>query len=276
MAEVTIVITLFNKEKFIKKAIESVFNQQFSDWKLLILDDASTDQSVAIVEEYLPNERIQLIKLTKNLGQTHLLNYALALIDTPYFLQLDADDWLDETALLYVHDVMRANPSLALVYANNIDYVEDADGNIFQTRHVNHEQFVNRYQLLKQLWYTLLPRFYRTEAVKEIGGWLAQSKGDMLVEDYQMILRLAGKYDWQWLNETLYYRRIYNWNQRKHEDTLPIRAQFVFDLYNQLLLEWGDEYRADFDKVWGMYVIKDFIPVPLAKRMKNPRPSVPL
>lgn len=276
MAEVTVIMTSFNKEKFIEKAIDSVFAQKYTDWKLLIIDDASTDSSTQKVEKYLPNERIRLIKLKRNLGQTHLLNYALALIDTPFFLQLDADDWLDENALLYSYREMKANPSLALVYANCFEYVENTNGAVTSKRHYQLQQFHDRYRLMKEIWFTLTPRFYRTEAVKDIGGWLAQSKGDMLVEDYQMILRLAGKYDWKWLNETLYHRRVYDWNHKKHMNSLPIRSQYVFDLYNQILLEWGDEYRADFDKVWGMYVIKDYVFVPLNQRMKNPRYSVPL
>lgn len=276
MSEITIIITLFNKDKFIEQTINSVLKQQFTDWKLLIIDDASTDDSTKKVELFLPDERIKLIKLKRNLGQTHLLNFALTLIDTPFFIQLDADDWLDEKALLHSYNIMKSNTKLAIVYANNIDYIEDVNGNIVSTRQITHKQFNDRYELLKELWYTLLPRFYRTDAVKDIGGWLAQSDGDMLVEDYQMILRLAGKYDWKWLNETLYYRRIYDTNNKKHTDTLPIRTQYVYDLYNQLLKEWGDEYRARFVKVWGMYVIKDYIPTKKNKRIKNPRFSVPL
>lgn len=276
MTEVTVVIPLYNKESYIEKTIKSVLNQQFKNWKILIIDDASTDNSVKRVECFLPDERIQLIRLKRNLGQTHILNYALTLINTPFFIQLDADDWLDEKALLRCYDAMKSNPQLGLVYANNIDYFEDENGDIFNTQYRTHKQFKDRYEILKELWFTLLPRFYRTKAVKEIGGWLAQLHGDMLVEDYQMILRIAGKYNWKWIDKTLYYRRIYNQNSKKHEDTLPIRAKYVYDLYSQLLKEWGDEYRAEFKQVGGMYVIKKYISPSRSKRIKNPRWSLPL
>ncbi|GJM76088.1 hypothetical protein HMSSN036_83040 [Paenibacillus macerans] len=116
MGKVTVVITLYNKERYIDQAIGSVLRQTYSDWELLIIDDASTDGSVAKARQFR-DPRIRIVPLAENLGQCHVLNYALTMITSPYFMQLDADDWLDKETLRIMVEAAEANPHAALFTA---------------------------------------------------------------------------------------------------------------------------------------------------------------
>ncbi len=260
MTEVTVVITLYNKEKFIEDAIKSVLAQSVKNWHLLILDDASTDQSVKKVEPFLKHKNITLIQLKQNLGQTNLLNYALTLVETPYFLQLDADDWLPNHALKKLMEAAKKHSDAGMLYANHICYTYDEQDQLIEEKEIMLEQYKDRYQLLEKINEAMAPRFYWTEKLKEVGGWMAQTKGDMIVEDVQITLRLARLYPCVWINDFLYHRRKYTANQQKFDTTKSLRVAYRYHLFNQVLLEWGDEYVADWQQVNNHYYLKGLVP----------------
>ncbi|MGZ7440702.1 glycosyltransferase [Paenibacillus sp. TH7-28] len=261
MAMVTVVITLYNKERYIEQAIRSVIHQTYTDWELLIIDDASTDASLQKVRSF-NDSRIRTIALPHNIGQTHVLNYALTRISTPYFVQLDADDWLDQNALQRLAAAAQAHPQAALIYGNHLTYWLDAQDNVVNKEPTILEQYKDRYDLLLKMSQAMVPRFYRADAVREAGGWMVQEQGDMLAEDVQITLRLAGKYPFVWVNEILYHRRRDPANWKKFEETRPLRRQYRYELYNQILREWGGEYLADWRLSNDAYYLQGLIPAP--------------
>ena len=77
MILVSIVLSVYNGEKFIEQAIKSVENQTYADWELIIIDDGSNDRTEAIIKDYLKtDDRIKYYKKT-NSGLTKSLNYGL-------------------------------------------------------------------------------------------------------------------------------------------------------------------------------------------------------
>lgn len=257
--DVTVVITLYNKERYIKEAIQSVLNQTYSDWELLILDDFSTDESLKIARSFT-DPRIRVISLNKNIGQTHVLNYALTLIRTPYFIQLDADDWLDRNAISKMLSTAHQYPDAALIYANHISYSLDEQGHVVEEKTIILEQYIDKYDLILKMNWALVPRFYRTDVIRDIGGWMVQEKGDMLAEDVQITLRLAGQHRWIWVNDILYHRRRDPDNMRSFEKSRPIRQQYRYRLYNQILREWGDEYKGKWKLINKVYYLEKLEP----------------
>lgn len=92
--KVSVLMTVYNAERFLGEAIESVLGQTFSDFELLILDDCSRDSSWQIVQEYAQRDsRIRAIRNEKNLGGCENLNKGLRLIQSPYIARHDNDDW---------------------------------------------------------------------------------------------------------------------------------------------------------------------------------------
>jgi glycosyltransferase involved in cell wall biosynthesis len=86
---------VFNRERFVAEAIESVLEQDFGDFELVIVDDGSTDRSPAILGEYAErDERIIVVTLPANQGIPAALNAGLARARAPYIARLDSDDLL--------------------------------------------------------------------------------------------------------------------------------------------------------------------------------------
>ena len=88
---VTVLMAVFNGEKYLSEAIESILNQSYRDFEFLIIDDASTDCSKDIIKGY-QDPRIRLVENDKNIGLTKTLNKGLALSKTEFIARLDADD----------------------------------------------------------------------------------------------------------------------------------------------------------------------------------------
>ncbi|WP_166921432.1 glycosyltransferase family 2 protein [Flavobacterium poyangense] len=95
---VSVIIPTYNTEKFIRATLESVQNQSYSNWEAILVDDASTDQTVVIIEEFAQKDsRIKLFKLTENSGNGFARNTALEKATGKYIAYLDADDlWFPE------------------------------------------------------------------------------------------------------------------------------------------------------------------------------------
>jgi glycosyltransferase involved in cell wall biosynthesis len=90
---VSIIIPTYNTEKFIRTTLQSVQNQTYQNWEMILVDDASTDRTVSVIEEFAKNDdRIKLFKLEKNSGNGFARNIALEKAAGKYIAYLDADD----------------------------------------------------------------------------------------------------------------------------------------------------------------------------------------
>jgi len=90
---VSIIIPTYNTEKFIRATLQSVQNQTYQNWEMILVDDASTDRTVSVIEEFAKNDsRIKLFKLEKNSGNGFARNIALEKAVGKYIAYLDADD----------------------------------------------------------------------------------------------------------------------------------------------------------------------------------------
>jgi len=84
-------MSVYNGEPFLREAIDSILQQTFTDLEFLIINDASTDQSVKIIESY-QDSRIQMFSNVENIGLTKSLNKGLDLARGKYIARMDADD----------------------------------------------------------------------------------------------------------------------------------------------------------------------------------------
>lgn len=91
MPTISVLMPVFNAQKDLRQAIDSILNQSFSDFEFLIIDDGSTDQSAQIVESY-DDSRIRFLCNPKNLGLVPTLNRGLSEARGKYIARMDADD----------------------------------------------------------------------------------------------------------------------------------------------------------------------------------------
>lgn len=88
---VTVLMPVYNCELYIKEAIDSILSQTFSDFELLIIDDASADRTVSIIKSYI-DSRIKLIEKPLNTGLINSLNLGLQMAKGIYIARMDGDD----------------------------------------------------------------------------------------------------------------------------------------------------------------------------------------
>jgi glycosyltransferase involved in cell wall biosynthesis len=113
----SIVMANYNNARFIDQAIQSVLNQTFKDWELIIVDDGSTDNSVQKIKTVLHDSRIRLIQHPQNRRYTAALKTGIANVRAEYFGILDSDDALtaDAVKIMVQHHI--ANPDCGLIYS---------------------------------------------------------------------------------------------------------------------------------------------------------------
>jgi glycosyltransferase involved in cell wall biosynthesis len=108
---VSVLMTAYNREKYIAAAIESVLASTFEDYELVIVDDASTDRTVEIIRTYASrDERIKLFVNKENLGQFENRNLAARLSTGKYLKYLDSDDLIYPTGLQVLVEMMERFP----------------------------------------------------------------------------------------------------------------------------------------------------------------------
>ncbi len=93
MPAITVLMPVYNAEKYLKQAIESILNQTFTDFEFLIINDCSTDNSLKIIRQmHDVDNRIRLVNNEKNLKLTSSLNKGIDLAKGKYIARMDADD----------------------------------------------------------------------------------------------------------------------------------------------------------------------------------------
>ena len=123
---VTVLMTVYNGKNYLNEAIESVFCQTLNNYEFLIVDDASTDNSIEIINSY-KDSRIKLLKNRENIGQTASLNKGLSIAQGKYIARLDQDDICLPKRLEEQVAFFKKNPSISILCSR--EYSIDKQGN---------------------------------------------------------------------------------------------------------------------------------------------------
>lgn len=123
MPHFSIIIPLYNKAPYIRKAVESVVEQTYKEWELVVVDNGSTDGSGEIVASYT-DQRIKLLHLDENIGPGGARNQGVAECTAPSICFLDADDWWEPTFLEEIAGLIDRHPG-AGIYGTGYYIVND-------------------------------------------------------------------------------------------------------------------------------------------------------
>jgi hypothetical protein len=116
-AAVSVIVAVFNYGPYLEACIRSVLNQEGADIDLLILDDASTDDSLSIAGKISGEDaRVRVIAHTHNRGHIPTVNEGMAAVNSDYVVKLDADDMLTKGSLLRSVALLEAFPTVGFVY----------------------------------------------------------------------------------------------------------------------------------------------------------------
>jgi glycosyltransferase involved in cell wall biosynthesis len=122
--EISVVMPAYNAEKYIAESIESILNQSFSQWELIIIDDGSTDNTAEIVAKFQSDKRIKLIKQA-NGGVSSARNAGINAASGNYITFLDADDAYLPENLQAKYEKINTDSGIEFVYSDL--YICDSD-----------------------------------------------------------------------------------------------------------------------------------------------------
>ena len=111
---ITVLMPVFNADKYLNIAIDSILSQTFSNFEFLIIDDGSTDKSVEIIQAYT-DSRIRFIQNVSNQGISATLNKGISLSTTELIARMDADDICYPERLENQYNFFMADPECALL-----------------------------------------------------------------------------------------------------------------------------------------------------------------
>jgi glycosyltransferase involved in cell wall biosynthesis len=172
----SVLMSVYNGEKFIEPTIQSVLNQTYSDFDFVIVDDGSTDNSRKIVQQYEQKDlRIKGIYLDENTGFSGALNLGLAKINTQWVARIDEDDIWYATKLEKQMSFLQKNEGYALV-ASWMNYI-DKNGNIIgesREDYIVWEKVEKRYKQNKTVVFCHSSIVFDRNLVVNIGGYRKQ------------------------------------------------------------------------------------------------------
>lgn len=245
MADVTVLIPCYNAGLFLCDALKSVFNQTYTNWRIIIVDDASTDDCFIHAEKYLNDPRVCVIHNTRNLGQSKSQNIGLASVNTPFFVQLDADDWfMPNTLQILMAETQNLSSDMAVIYGNFNYIYYNAKGMVIRKTSEKGRSFSDPYDFLRYN-RTVRPRFFRTHYVQVIGGWPTDDPFEgRYVEDRRILLRLIERYRFKWIDKHLYNYRRHPMN--KTNDKRKTREALEWVIIDTLH-RWGNKWVPIFE-----------------------------
>ncbi len=229
----SIIIPLYNKAPYVQKALQTIYNQVYKEFEVVVVDDGSKDNSVEEVQKFIEKnkpENLQLIQ-QKNQGVSWARNKGVKWSKYPYICFLDADDWWEDTFLLGLKKLIEAFPQ-AGIYGTSYFKVKNGQ-NIPANIGVDKEfeqGLINYYQVYaKTLWMPLtsisvaIPK----KIYNEVGGFNEKLK---LGEDVDLWIRIALKYPVAFLNKPLaYYNQDVEIENRAIGKLYPPNTQFAFN-----------------------------------------------
>lgn len=125
---ISIIVPVYNAEKYLEKSIESILNQTYPAWEMILIDNGSEDNSFRICQEYAKqDERILLLRQHQNRGVSVARNLALEKATGKYLTFLDADDWVEPDYLEQLIGTQKKNDADMLVCQYEKVYDKDRE-----------------------------------------------------------------------------------------------------------------------------------------------------
>lgn len=209
----SIVVPIYNVEKYLPQCIESVLNQPFSDFELILVDDGSRDSSGIICDEYARKDnRIRVIH-KENGGVSDARNVGISVAKGKFIWFLDADDFMDQSALNSAVDIAINNDDIDMITCAHINKYSDGSVELvllpFESSitNISREEFLFRLYKINGAYWAPWKNIYRKSVIKENNLYFL--KDQIISEDCDFFMRfvLQGK-RFAILNKPLIHYRI--------------------------------------------------------------------
>lgn len=226
--KVTVLMSVYNGADYLKDAIESVLNQTLREIDFLIIDDASTDDSNAIIRSY-QDPRIRILKNSRNIGLTRSLNRGFGEAWAPFIARMDADDISHPSRLERQYEKMTENTDLTLIGTGY--RVIDSEGKELRVWELPTLPEYVRSALKEYNCFCHGSVMMHRERVRVIGAYRNEIRH---AQDYDLWLRLSERFHVENLADPLYSLRM-------HENSITSDKLYEQSVSVQLARDLADE-----------------------------------
>jgi CMP-N-acetylneuraminic acid synthetase len=223
MVKVSVYITAYNYGKYLKQAINSVLNQRFDDFELIVVDDASTDNTKKVLKEFEGHPKIKIIYQKENKGLVKSCIDSINASEGKYIIRLDADDYFDENALLVMSNILDMHPEIGLVYPDYFEVSENGE----VINHVRRKKINEEVKLLD------LPAhgactMVRKKCYNELKGYSEDIKCQ---DGYDLWIKFINKFQPYNVNLPLFYYRQHGGNLTTQSKKILTTRKIIKDKF---------------------------------------------
>lgn len=205
MPQVSVIILTRNRPQFLVKAINSVLNQTFTDFEIIIVDDASTDETPQVIKSF-EDKRIKSIRNNINRGAAGSRNEGLKIVKGEYVAFLDDDDeWLPQKLELQIRVLGKENRELGVVYTGYYKWDLDT-GNAISSIIPQKKGKVSE-DLFAQNWIGNSTVLVKHACFQDVGEY---DENLPIGEDHDMWIRIAKKYEFDYIEVPLVKYGVHN------------------------------------------------------------------
>jgi glycosyltransferase involved in cell wall biosynthesis len=202
--EVSVVMAVFNGERYLREAVESILGQTLGDLELIVVDDGSTDRTPTILQEYRRADSRVNVLSQSNAGQPAALNRGCAVARGAYIARIDADDTAARERLSRQVAFLRRSGRVGLL-GGSVDLINSRGRRFDRTECPLGDREIRR-ALGERNCFAHTTVMFRTEAWRVTGGY---REAFFYAEDYDLWLRIAERYEVANLPESLARYRIH-------------------------------------------------------------------
>lgn len=221
---VSIILPTYNGSKYIRESIESILQQTYENWELIIIDDCSKDDTPQIIAEYAKlDKRIRVYRNENNLRLPASLNKGFSLSKGDFLTWTSDDNKYKPNAIEVLQSKLTQNTNLGLVFSA-MDYI-DSEGVV--------REVSQRVEDKNEIYYkniVMASFMYTREAYEKTGDYDTKR---FLVEDYDYWLRIVENFDFDYIAESLYFYRTHEGSLTETRNRQMLEAKV--DLYESEL-----------------------------------------
>lgn len=221
--KVSVIITAHNYGKFLPEALDSVVNQNYNDFEIIVVNDGSTDNTKEVLSHYQEYNHLAVITL-EGVGLASACNLGIKQSVGSYIIRLDADDYFDENILLVESVYLDNNPNIGMVFCDyhTVDIHSDIIDTIRRAKLNDEVELLDRPALAAGA-------MYRRKCYDSIDGYNEKIRYQ---EDYDFWIKFIEKFQIRNVSLPLMYYRQHgknmsrNWDSRMHVRR-SIKREFV-------------------------------------------------
>ena len=225
--KVSVIVLTYNRAHMVSEAIDSILNQTFKDFELIVVDNESVDNTEEVIKSYT-DERIRYFRHQNNGLVAVNRNYGISKANGEYIAFCDDDDlWMPEKLERQVK-LLDLNKELGLVYSDS--YIMDENGNLERDTSLSSSRLLRGNvfdKLFQSNFIPMLTVMIRREVLSKVGGFDPKY---IIAQDYDLWLRIAEHYPIDFTEEPLAKYRIHGGSVSRNRE-LAINEVFQLTEY---------------------------------------------